>query len=183
MISAPQTQQEEIGARLEKAMNVWFGEPLACLRDRPRGRPAIVVVDPRLDSPRTYVFDDLGMVYLTEEELKPLELRKVAVVNDSGCEILNCCSLARDPGLDGDLVGMSIGQLQSEIMRLRSGIRYHRDQRGDDRCWLDDVKLYKLLPDSDQAEFKLPCREKFLSSCERFWESRQGGKEKELHIW
>lgn len=28
---------------------------------------------------------------------------------------------------------------------LESAIRKHRDQRGDDRCWLDDEELYKTL--------------------------------------
>jgi hypothetical protein len=30
---------------------------------------------------------------------------------------------------------------------LESAIRKHRDQRGDDRCWLDDEELYKTLPE------------------------------------
>jgi hypothetical protein len=34
-----------------------------------------------------------------------------------------------------------------EIERLRAAIRKHRDQRGDDRCWMDDEELYKVLPE------------------------------------
>jgi hypothetical protein len=34
-----------------------------------------------------------------------------------------------------------------EVERLRQAIRNHRDQRGDDRCWLDDEELYKALPE------------------------------------
>jgi hypothetical protein len=28
-----------------------------------------------------------------------------------------------------------------------AAIRKHRDQRGDDRCWMDDEELYKALPE------------------------------------
>ncbi len=33
------------------------------------------------------------------------------------------------------------------VERYEAGIRAHRDARGDDRCWRDDVALYQLLPE------------------------------------
>ena len=42
----------------------------------------------------------------------------------------------RDPDM---LLGM--------IERLWTAIRKHRDQRGDDRCYLDDRELYAVLPE------------------------------------
>jgi predicted transport protein len=32
-----------------------------------------------------------------------------------------------------------------------NAIRMHRDQNGDDRCWEDDVTLYKKLPEGYKA--------------------------------
>lgn len=61
----------------------------------------------------------------------------------------------------------------AEVERLRAAIREHRDQRGDDRCWLDDRKLYALLPEADTADLTLPPECEFLESCRRYWAQRQ----------
>ena len=37
--------------------------------------------------------------------------------------------------------------LYEEVEKLRGAIRTHRDQRGDNRCWLDDETLYSSLPE------------------------------------
>jgi len=34
-----------------------------------------------------------------------------------------------------------------DAYELREAIRTHRDERGDDRCWEDDERLYKALPE------------------------------------
>ncbi len=53
-----------------------------------------------------------------------------------------------------------------ETERLRTAIRKHRDQRGDDRCWLDDEELYKTLPEG----FVPPERDASveLKNCEKY---------------
>ena len=84
--------------------------------------------------------------------------------------------------MDKDLTSMTRDRLEAEASRLRAGIRQHRDERGDDRCWLDDQRLYALLPETVNAVTKLPPREVFLKSCERFWRTRQTTPEK-LHEW
>ena len=38
---------------------------------------------------------------------------------------------------------------------LQSAVRRHRDERGDDRCWEDDERLYAALPEG----LLLPVRE------------------------
>lgn len=62
----------------------------------------------------------------------------------------------------------------TEIARLRRAIADHRDARGHDRCWLDDLALYRVLggeiPGSGLA---LPPRCEFLARCEAYWERRQ----------
>lgn len=62
----------------------------------------------------------------------------------------------------------------AEIERLKAAIREHRDQRGDDRCWQDDAKLYSALgTEGARAETGLPPKAEFLESCSRYWERRQ----------
>ena len=78
---------------------------------------------------------------------------------------------------DYDLTTLSPEQLKAELLRLRNGIRQHRDEKGHGRCWLDDLRLYDLLPEKLPADTKLPPREEFLENCARFHETRQGKKE------
>lgn len=65
-------------------------------------------------------------------------------------------------------------ELSAEVEKLRDGIRYHRDQKGDDRCWVDDLRLYELLPEGAEGyDSTLPPEEVFLENCKRFCRSRQ----------
>jgi hypothetical protein len=72
---------------------------------------------------------------------------------------------------DDDLLTLSRDDLLAETLRLRSGIRDHRDQRGDDRCWLDDDKLYQLLPEKLPAPTAMDA-ELMLPNCKRFLATR-----------
>ena len=42
-----------------------------------------------------------------------------------------------------------IQALMEEVESLRSAIRLHRDEKGHDRCWLDDQRLYSILPEGN----------------------------------
>lgn len=68
---------------------------------------------------------------------------------------------------------MSVAELKDEVIRLRNGIREHRDTTGDDRCWLDDLLLYKLLPGSLPESAELPPWEEMERLCRQFFENRQ----------
>src|SRR5580658_2464585 len=61
-----------------------------------------------------------------------------------------------------------------EIERLQDAIRQHRDERGDDRCWADDERLYAVLPEG----YTPPVREVAveLENCKRFLECRRNPK-------
>jgi len=59
---------------------------------------------------------------------------------------------------------------EARVGALEASILKHRDQRGDDRCWLDDLELYKLV--GGTADNSLPPKEKFLANCARFYEAR-----------
>jgi hypothetical protein len=58
--------------------------------------------------------------------------------------------------------------------KLRAAIREHRDEGEDNRCWIDDYKLYQALgepvPENVTA---LPMTEEFRESCRRFEERRR----------
>jgi uncharacterized coiled-coil DUF342 family protein len=66
-------------------------------------------------------------------------------------------------------------RLMAERDELLAAIKEHRDQRGDDRCWLDDQKLYVAagLGETATGETALPPKCDFLKSCERYWHQRQ----------
>lgn len=38
-------------------------------------------------------------------------------------------------------------RLAAQVDHLLAAVRKHRDQRGDDRCWMDDEDLYRALPE------------------------------------
>lgn len=80
--------------------------------------------------------------------------------------------------IDEELRGAEIPwYLQSMVSKiveyaksLESAIRKHRDQRGDDRCWMDDEELYRSLPEG----YTVPARDSSveLAACERFIQCR-----------
>ena len=55
---------------------------------------------------------------------------------------------------------------ENRVSELEEGVRAHRDQKGDDRCWMDDETLYRLLPEG----YDPPARDSRveLAMCEKF---------------
>lgn len=71
---------------------------------------------------------------------------------------------------------MNEQELRSEIERLRNAIRKHRDQRLDDRCWMDDFELYEVLPEGIEPSYvdlRLLPKEEMMRNCERFVDCRR----------
>jgi hypothetical protein len=68
-----------------------------------------------------------------------------------------------------------IVEQENRLSKLEDAIRDHRDARGDDRCWLDDIELYKALgePVPEDMELALPNRDAFLTRCGKYFEHRQ----------
>lgn len=66
-----------------------------------------------------------------------------------------------------------MNQLIDEIKAIRNEIRYHRDQKGDDRCWVDDVRLWTLLPDASPKPTALPPFEEMMKRCGAFYRNRR----------
>jgi hypothetical protein len=72
--------------------------------------------------------------------------------------------------VDDDLAAMTRERLVEEVLRLRAGIRAHRDATGHDLCWhLPD--LWALLPERTEPAIAVPPWPKFLRGCLRYRES------------
>lgn len=68
-----------------------------------------------------------------------------------------------------------VRRMAVELRRLRKAIREHRDQKADDRCWLDDQKLYAVLGDGDLGDNRVGDKEAMLANCRRFLGQRTAG--------
>lgn len=61
-------------------------------------------------------------------------------------------------------------------MKLRTGIRTHRDQKGDENCHLDfEFYLYNLLPEQLPADPQLPEKQLMMQNCSRYYDCRKKG--------
>lgn len=74
------------------------------------------------------------------------------------------------PAMDEDLAGMTREQLLSEVVRLRAGIRAHRDSTEHDLCW-HHPQLWGLLPEPIPREIAVPAWPQFLRGCISYRES------------
>lgn len=78
--------------------------------------------------------------------------------------------------LNLDLWFMSSAKLREHLVtKLVAPICYHRDQRGDDRCWYDDLMLYWHLPESIRYPVKLS-REQMAARCAYYRRCRGSDK-------
>lgn len=76
--------------------------------------------------------------------------------------------------LDSDLDNIWGNYLKEKVLKLRNAIRKHRDQRGDDRCWMDDLELYGVLPEGvANTDLSLLSDEQFKRNCDLFIKNRQ----------
>ena len=65
---------------------------------------------------------------------------------------------------DQDLRGMSYVDLFNEVLKLRAGIRQHRDAKGHDLCWWVP-ELWGLLPEAVTLHSEVPSTDEFLQRC------------------
>lgn len=72
--------------------------------------------------------------------------------------------------IDTDLDAMSRDELVAEVMRLRAGIRAHRDSCGQDLCWYQPA-LWGLLPERTDPVPPVPSWPQFLRGCVRYRQS------------
>ena len=72
--------------------------------------------------------------------------------------------------MDGDLAGMTRDQLVGEVVKLREGIRAHRDTSRHELCW-HHPQLWGLLPEKTDPLPELPDWPQFLEGCLRYRQS------------
>lgn len=66
--------------------------------------------------------------------------------------------------IDNDLNGFSPEQLVAEVIKLRNGIREHRDSTGHELCW-HHPKLWALLPEKTDPKIAVPEWPLFMQGC------------------
>lgn len=71
---------------------------------------------------------------------------------------------------DEDLGSLSHEELVREVIRLRDGIRRHRDSSGHDLCW-HHPDLWGLLPESTDPLPDVPAWPQFLRGCIHYRQS------------
>ena len=72
--------------------------------------------------------------------------------------------------MDDDLEKMSRDELVVEVLKLRAGIRGHRDSTGQDLCW-HHPRLWSLLPEKTPPEIAVPAWPQFMRGCIRYRQS------------
>lgn len=72
--------------------------------------------------------------------------------------------------MDEDLDGMSREQLGDEVVKLRRGIRDHRDRTGHELCWHHPA-LWGLLPEKTDPTPVVPDWPQFLQGCLKYRQS------------
>jgi len=66
---------------------------------------------------------------------------------------------------------------QKKYKILENAVFDHMNAKGHDRCWLNDLALYKVVkPEVDTMDFKLPELPEFMNHCALYWQCRQPGK-------
>ena len=72
--------------------------------------------------------------------------------------------------MDEDLNEKSKEELIGEVIRLRNGIRAHRDSSGHDLCWYHP-DLWSLLPEKTDPLPSVPEWPKFMEGCLKYRQS------------
>ena len=72
--------------------------------------------------------------------------------------------------MDNDLQAMERDALIAEVMKLRTGIRQHRDTTGHELCWFHPA-LWTLLPERVGPKIAVPPWDKFMRGCIRYRQS------------
>jgi len=72
--------------------------------------------------------------------------------------------------MDEDLDTFSRDDLVAEVVRLRNGIRRHRDSSGHELCW-HHPELWALLPEKAPPGIVVPEWPQFLRGCIRYRQS------------
>lgn len=84
--------------------------------------------------------------------------------------------------VDEDIAKMTEVELRQKLQEIRNVVRWWASQEGDDRCWLDDVKVMETVLPHGEVNFEMPSDLEFIKNCIRFKETRCP-KSPKLHEW
>lgn len=79
--------------------------------------------------------------------------------------------------MDEDLKDLNKDQLIAEIIKLRNGIRKHRDSTGNDLCW-HHPELWNLLPEKTDPLIEVPDWPEFIKGCVHYRNSLENPEER-----
>ena len=79
----------------------------------------------------------------------------------------------RLPSEKEKLAALGNSALLFSIRERRNYLRWHRDQKLDDRCWIDDLGLWDFLLDTPPHEGKIPSFEEGMRACREFYAHRR----------
>lgn len=83
---------------------------------------------------------------------------------------------------DADIASMTEVEAKQKLQEIRNVIRWWASQMGDDRCWLDDIKVMETALPHGEVNFEMPSDLEFIKNCIRFKETRCP-KSPKLHEW
>lgn len=63
--------------------------------------------------------------------------------------------------------------LRRSVLECRTAIRSHRDEKGDDRCWIDDYAVWGQVPGLSQMLTEPPPFENAMAICRDFYRLRR----------
>jgi hypothetical protein len=72
--------------------------------------------------------------------------------------------------MDTDLIEMTHEELVAEVIKLRKGIRKHRDSSSQELCW-HHPKLWSLLPENTDPLPEVPEWPVFMQGCIQYRKS------------
>lgn len=65
--------------------------------------------------------------------------------------------------------------LIQHLRSIETFVRYHMEQKRDDRCWGDDARLYELVLDEKGWQPQLMPKGEFLENCSHYWDCQAKG--------
>ncbi|QQR93018.1 MAG: hypothetical protein IPJ89_02125 [Candidatus Iainarchaeum archaeon] len=72
-----------------------------------------------------------------------------------------------------ELASLGNSALLYAIKERRDYLRWHRDQKLDDRCWIDDLGLWEFLDSTPAHQGKIPSFEEGMRLCKEFYAHRR----------
>ncbi len=72
-----------------------------------------------------------------------------------------------------DLLRLKVGEMRQAIRMRRYWIRYHRSQKGDNRCWGDDYLVWRFWSGAPKMSVPVPPFEREMQKCRSFFKNRR----------